>query len=352
MKIHCDFQGGNIEVLEIGADNHIHLEPSLRDTSGKWFYWAFCVQGAAGKTLTFHFDENYVGYFGPAVSRDLKTWCWAGADCLLDEHKGFTYHFSGEDDCVYFAHHMLYSAERFFSFAKKCDIPVKTLTHSNHGADVPYLHFGDGKKAIVLTARHHCCESTGSYVLEGVIEHLIRHLPSDYCVIAVPFMDMDGVLNGDQGKNRIPHDHNRDYIDNPIYAEVKALMQLIENYQKRFVFDFHSPWHLGGRNDHVFFVQNYKNPKGQEKLSKLFVKACEQLPLRYTGEDDIAPNEGWNTIHNTSFAGHYAEYPEIELSFTLENAYFGILENKCEQDSLVKLGHAFAKALCEYINFI
>jgi hypothetical protein len=36
-------------------------------------------------------------------------------------------------------------------------------------------------------------------------------------VVIVPFMDKDGVEEGDQGKNRKPHDHNRDYIGESIH---------------------------------------------------------------------------------------------------------------------------------------
>ena len=36
-------------------------------------------------------------------------------------------------------------------------------------------------------------------------------------VLAIPFMDKDGVEEGDQGKNRKPRDHNRDYIGQSVH---------------------------------------------------------------------------------------------------------------------------------------
>ena len=42
----------------------------------------------------------------------------------------------------------------------------------------------------------------------------------NYLVYVIPFVDIDGVENGDQGK-QAPHDHNRDYINSPIYPETK-----------------------------------------------------------------------------------------------------------------------------------
>lgn len=57
MKITSDFTGGNIIVKEI-CENTVHLECDLRGTVGDWFYWAFRVEGAEGKTVTFDFSEK------------------------------------------------------------------------------------------------------------------------------------------------------------------------------------------------------------------------------------------------------------------------------------------------------
>jgi len=56
MKIHGNFTGGNIRVLKVDG-SHVYVQNELRDTIGDWFYWAFCVEGAQGQTLTFHFDK-------------------------------------------------------------------------------------------------------------------------------------------------------------------------------------------------------------------------------------------------------------------------------------------------------
>ena len=76
MTIHTHFIGGNITVDKI-VDNVVYVERELRDTEGDWFYWAFCVEDAAGMTLTFRFpSRTRVGRFGPAVSHDLEHWHW------------------------------------------------------------------------------------------------------------------------------------------------------------------------------------------------------------------------------------------------------------------------------------
>ena len=76
--ISTDFCGGNAQILSITEDT-VTFIPDIRDTEGEWFYWAFCVRGAQGKTVHFTMTPKcWVGYFGAAVSRDLYHWDWSG----------------------------------------------------------------------------------------------------------------------------------------------------------------------------------------------------------------------------------------------------------------------------------
>lgn len=108
MKIHTNFIGGN-SIVKNQTAQAVVLENELRDTTKDWFYWAFCVEGAQGKTITFHLQNSRLGYFGPAVSYDLETWHWLGS---LDSPSSFTYTFGETESTVYFAHHMLYHPNR------------------------------------------------------------------------------------------------------------------------------------------------------------------------------------------------------------------------------------------------
>ena len=50
MNIHQNFIGGNITVTK-QTEKDVYLENQLRDTDKDWFYWAFCVENAAGILL-------------------------------------------------------------------------------------------------------------------------------------------------------------------------------------------------------------------------------------------------------------------------------------------------------------
>ena len=99
MKIHQNFIGGNICVKEIAGDTVV-LENELRDTMQDWFYWAFCAEGAEGREITFEMQKHRLGYWGPAVSYDLKNWHWLNSA----NKNSFTYKFGKNESKVYFAH--------------------------------------------------------------------------------------------------------------------------------------------------------------------------------------------------------------------------------------------------------
>ena len=345
MKIHSHFTGGNIVVDRMENDT-VYLERDLRDTEGDWFYWAFCVEGAAGRTLTFTFPSKHrVGRFGAAVSHDLADWHWSESG----SGNTFTYTFAEGENKVYFAHNMLYLPARFDTFCTRMGLAQEVFCRSVKGRDLPAVRFGTGDKRILLTARHHACEATGSYVLEGVTETLIDLLPAAYSVLIVPFVDYDGVVDGDQGKNRRPHDHNRDYIDDTLYPEVRAIRSLVENYGCHFCTDFHSPGHLGKQNDTIFVVRNMTEKLDRfERFSDLLAAEITPNAMDYKKENDYPPCTSWNQPSpNCAYMMNCR--PDCDLSFSLESAYFGTPENKISQERLIALGHCFAKAMKAYL---
>lgn len=344
IKISKDFVGGNIFVL--GREGSvITLEREARD-SDDWFYWAFEAEADADETVTFKFGKFRLGYYGPAVSHDRRNWRWLGAG-LPNE---FTYNFKAGER-VWFCHHMLYDVTRFDELAAKYGAKIDTLCTSRHGRSVPCITIGDGDNDVILTARHHACESTGNYVLEGLLDALLTAPIEGYRFFCVPFVDYDGVIEGDQGKFRHPHDHARDYSGEPIYPEVAAIRKYVESHNVKFGFDFHSPWHIGGQNDKVFIPQKsvVKLPS-LVRFGKILEKNVSEGSLKYYEADDFPPNKEWNKVDSTNFAWYMLGRPENDIAFTLETTYFGVLENVFSDAGAVSLGHDFYSAFNEYIK--
>ena len=348
MKITSNFLGGNIKIVAIENDN-VRLDTDMRDSAGDWFYWAFRVEGADGDTLHFSFPENRVGYYGPAVSHDLLKWEWLGHKDGEDE---FSYTFCDGECPVYFAHHILYPESRILDLVKKHNfIKIDTLTRGRLGSSVPVLRFGKGDRKILLTARHHACESTGSYVLEGVLQGLAENPISDVEVFAVPFVDYDGYLSGDQGKSRQPHDHNRDYDPSrpSLYPETDAIKDLAKEVGVDYAFDFHSPHHKGEEHDLCFIVQK-TNVEELRRFAAILESQITDGAFRYQAKNDLAPGVKWNNPNSHTFANYMAKEVGARISCTLETAYFGEPDNVASADKFIELGRCFATALKKYIE--
>jgi hypothetical protein len=365
--IDADYPGGNIIVERINGDV-VDLRQDLGDTSGWWFYWSFRVNGAAGRKLTFRFtNKNVIGTRGPAVSVDAgQTWSWLGTSSV--KGASFAYSFPAKSKNakpVRFAFAIPYQEANLKTFLagheKSKHLTVAQLCKTRKGRTVERIALGrlDGKAPyrILLTCRHHSCESTASYVLEGALAAMLgdtesgRWFRQNVEVMAIPFVDKDGVEDGDQGKNRKPRDHNRDYIGKSVHASTKALRQLVPRWSNRrlkIAVDLHCPWIRGGRNEAIFLVgsKNKAIWEAQCKFAKLLESICGSA-LPYKASDNLPFGKSWNTGGNykagKSSARWAAELKGIALATTIEVPY----ANAGKATITPKLARAFGAALTE-----
>lgn len=83
-------------------------------------------------------------------------------------------------------------------------------------------------KGLWIQSQQHSMELGGGWQASGFVKWLLSEdkqaqaLRKSTEVTIVPIMDMDNLVRGFGGKDAKPHDHNRDWIAAPIYAEVKA----------------------------------------------------------------------------------------------------------------------------------
>lgn len=371
LQVDADFPGGNIVVDKLDGDN-VHLHQDLRDTAGDWFYWYFRVRGARGRNLTFHFTKgNPIGVRGPAVSSDGgKSWQWLGAQAV----RGASFHYTFTADaqevrfCFAFPYQEHNLRELLGRFPKSPHLKVETLCKTRKGREVELLFLGrlDGKcdHRVALTCRHHSCEMMASYVLEGLIEEVLagtddgKWLREHVEFFIVPLVDKDGVEDGDQGKNRKPHDHNRDYAGESIHASVKAIRERLPAWSAgklRFALDLHCPAIRGGGNETVFFVGGPDEKIWAEvgRFSKV-LETVQTGPLAYRSKDNLPFGQGWNTQANYGsrkpFALWAAELPGVRVATTLEVAYANAGGKAVTDQSARALGRDLARALRQHLE--
>jgi hypothetical protein len=371
--IDADFPGGNILVDRIEGER-VDLRQDPRDTEGFWFYWYFRVSGTAGRTLAFHFtDGNVIGVRGPAVSVDGgENWTWLGAEAVSGT--SFRYTFGPDADRVRFCLAMPYQEADLEEFlARHADNPhLKIEPHATTraGRAVRRLRLGqlDAEPAhrVLLTCRHHCCEMMASWTLEGLLEAVLADTPDGRWArekvewAVVPFMDQDGVQQGDQGKNRKPHDHNRDYLGESIYPTVAALKEFVPRWsggKLRIALDLHCPYIRGGgdgpsSNQRIFFVggPSQENWERIERLSSI-LQETGSGPLRHQSKHNIPWGQAWNALTEPrSFSQWAASLPDAPLATTLEIPYADVAGAPVTTESARRLGQDLLKAIRKHIE--
>lgn len=369
MHLSGDFPGGNI-VLESMDGDTARLRPDPRDTEGDWFYWHFRVSRAAGRTIRFEFTRGpAVGVRGPAVSEDGGvSWRWLGADT----HDAFTYTFAAADAPVAFCMTIPYIASDWHRFLAahrdQSALRAGRLCVSAKGRPVETLAFGhlrgEPRHRALLVARHHCCETMASFALEGMISFVLgdepeaRRLREQVEFLAVPFMDKDGVEDGDQGKNRRPRDHNRDYAGTSIHRETAALRALVPDWaggRLSVALDLHCPWLFGRLSERIYLVGLPAEERWREQ--QRFAARLESVrtgPLPFHAADNLPYGREWNTDANyakgLSFAGWVAATTTAPLVATLELPYANARGVEVAADSARAFGADLARALAAYLE--
>ena len=367
-SITAAFPGGNIRVLEIG-DRTVRLAPDMRDSAGEWFYWRFHASFPCAGTWRFEFATRAVGSRGPAVRRaGWRGWRWL-SDAPFESIDAFEWTATGPET-VDFCQCVPYLPEDWAAFvsalAESPCVTTRELCRSRKGRAVPMLRIREGAPtaAVLLTCRHHAQESMASFALEGAIRTLASDEPwardfrRRFEVVAVPFVDRDGVEDGDQGKNRRPHDHNRDYGAPGgvhLHPECAAIDDLLGTLRPVLVLDLHSPWLRGGpTNEHPYIVgiDCDRTRAAVERFSALLERHCPpEAP--YRAADTLPFGAYWNTGANyaqgTGLALHAAAKPFTLLSNTLEIPFANFRDKTQTPETVRAFGRGVAAAIAEFL---
>ncbi len=374
-RIDSDFPGGN-SVIDTIDGNTVFLHQDLRDTEAFWFYWCFRIRGAGSSTLTFIFTRGDVlGTRGPAVSLDAgETWQWLGVDAVSSypEGVGFSYTFSRNFDEVRFCFAIPYLESHLHAFitayGDNPHLRTGTLCHTRKGREVEVLHLGclDGQveHRVLLASRHHACESLATYTLEGMMAAILaesvsgRWLQQHVEFFIVPFMDKDGVEDGDQGKLRRPRDHNRDYQGASLYATTRALRKIIPQWSQgklRVAMDLHCPYMKGDDHEVIYFVggPDQDNWARVVMFSNLLEEG-QTGTLKYRAADNMPFGQAWNTSANNtegkSFGQWSAELPDIVMGTSVEIPYANVRGQTVTADAAREFGRDLIQTLFKFLQ--
>lgn len=200
---------------------------------------------------------------------------------------------------------------------------------------------------LYLMARQHAGETPGSWVLDGVLRFLASNQPAaqgfraGVDIWVVPFVDLDGVVNGDYGKDAFPWDFNRAWEQLPQRPEVQAiqrdLMRFAQLADRRLVIDLHAPGH--STPDLYVQLPREQRPILQQqaalRFAELMASHWPELEAASLSRPTRYPSR-WNALSTLGswVWDHLERTPEV----TIETSYQSLAGRPLDPDGYREIG--------------
>jgi murein tripeptide amidase MpaA len=229
MKITCNFDSGNIDVLDMAQPDQIKLAIRKDHQSDfyQWFHFRLHTDSFEPHVMTITnagqsaYPKGWAGYHAVA-SYDRET--WFRVDTEFDGQNLVIRHYPEAESC-YFAYFAPYSYERhqdLLSYAQNSGwAQLVDLGETLDGRDMSMLVVGEpaeGKKNIWITARQHPGETMAEWFVEGLLDRLLdeddgvaRELLAKAVFYIVPNMNPDGSVRGHLRTNAAGVNLNREW---------------------------------------------------------------------------------------------------------------------------------------------
>ncbi|MFC4654453.1 MULTISPECIES: M14 family metallopeptidase [Rheinheimera] len=229
MKITCNFDSGNIDVIK--ADSPADIQLAIRKDNNsdfyQWFHFRLNSSSPEPHTLriTNVKESAYPGGwqdYQAVASYDREHWFRVDTHYINDELVITHY---PEAESVYFAYFAPYSYERHMDLLHQTQASglaqLLELGETLDGRDMSLLVVGEPsatKKKIWITARQHPGESMAEWFVEGLLDRLLdeddavaRRLLEEAVFYIVPNMNPDGSVRGHLRTNAAGVNLNREW---------------------------------------------------------------------------------------------------------------------------------------------
>jgi len=213
-----------------------------------------------------------------------------------------------------------------------------------------YGQAGDDRPGLFLIARQHSGETPGSWVLDGFLRAIADGGSASPLVWAVPLSNIDGVVQGDYGKDNFPYDLNRAWDSPPMRHETLAIQRDFKRWYDRckpvMAIDFHAPGAC--ETDGAYFY--VPNPDRFETVGKLARTWGEQFG-KAIGPEYSAPEcarvatyrSRWET---PGFATYCADQWDL-CALSMETPYSRIGDTVLTRERYRQIGDRMARCLIE-----
>src|SRR5256885_805415 len=171
IRIDARFPTGN-GVLMTAPDGTPMLDRDSRDSTGDRWYWHVRLRADTDTVARVRLARpGLLGRYGPAVRRDGRyEWSYT----TPQQDGWFAVPVTASSD-IRLCATLPYGLAELDAFRRRTtpDVTWRTLAASERHLPVPMLAAvaSEAPHLLLLTARHHACEATASYVLEGAVNH-------------------------------------------------------------------------------------------------------------------------------------------------------------------------------------
>jgi len=207
---------------------------------------------------------------------------------------------------------------------------------------------GCARAGLYLVARQHSGETPGSWVLDGFLRRMAEFGDEAPLIWAIPLSNIDGVEQGDYGKDNFPYDLNRAWSHPPMRHETHVFGADVRGWSNRcrpvLGIDFHAPG--GCESDGVY--THVPDPKAYPEMHTAVSEWAEaikaDLTRLYAAEDfgRVAKYASrWETPSFTKFFCATFEKPAL----TLETPYATCGETLMTCDSYRDVGARLAETI-------
>ena len=370
VEVNSDFPGGSVVVDELDEEARtLRFRPMNYKNKGWACWWQFKVSGLKPGEV-WKLSLHGSGFAVPkraSISSDGKTWKHSAPG--KRSGKFHVYEIEVPTETTWFAWgptFVLADAKRLVENTATAKVGAKAyvLCKSQEGHEVPALSWepkgNDTHPALWIQARQHAWEVGSSWVCQGLVEWLAsddeaaKKLRQTARIHVVPIMDLDNVERGAGGKNQIPHDHNRDWSDQPRYPEVAAAQNWIKRLNKESSFalflDLHNPGPDDGKPFFFGSPDSHLNPKRKEN-QKRFHEHCSKT----LGKHPL----GFSEKVRMTGAGYHPLWRRISKNWVAENTAPRSVNLTLEttwnsphstQEGYLNYGAALGQAIASYLK--
>ncbi|ABI38979.1 peptidase M14, carboxypeptidase A [Shewanella sp. MR-4] len=295
MRISANFDGGNIQVINL--DNKDDIQLAIRpDAGGEFYQWFnFRFEGEVGNQYTLNiinagtasYPKGWQDYHAVA-SYDRQHWFRVPTQYIDGK---LSIQLALDCDAIQIAYFAPYSYERHLDLLSNAqlhpDVNLEHLGLTLDGRDITLMKVGDGnpdKRNIWITARQHPGETMAEWLVEGLVNRLLDNdCPTAKALLdkanfyIVPNMNPDGSVRGHLRTNAIGVNLNREWQTSSLERspEVYHVVHKMQQTGVDLFYDVHGDEGL----PYVFLAGCEGVPAYNERLAQLQADLTQALTL-------------------------------------------------------------------------